>query len=98
MHGGRVILAPCTRYAGVPQKRSSLPLTRLSLFQSGWAEIGRTQPPSSVTVGAILRGDEVLIAHDDVVVAAEDHVILFLTDRTQISAVEKLFAVGFGFI
>ena len=54
--------------------------------------------PSSVTVGAILRGDEVLIAHDDVVVAAEDHVILFLTDRTQISAVEKLFAVGFGFI
>jgi hypothetical protein len=25
-------------------------------------------------------------------------VILFLTDRTQISAVEKLFAVGFGFI
>ena len=54
--------------------------------------------PSSVTVGAILRGDEVLIAHDDVVVAAEDHVILFLTDRSQISAVEKLFAVGFGFI
>ena len=54
--------------------------------------------PSSVTVGAILRGDEVLIAHGDVVVEAEDHVILFLTDRTQISAVEKLFAVGFGFI
>ena len=54
--------------------------------------------PSSVTVGAILRGNEVLIAHGDVVVEADDHVILFLTDRTQISAVEKLFAVGFGFI
>jgi len=54
--------------------------------------------PSSVTVGAILRGDKVLIAHGDVVVEAEDHVILFLTNRTQISAVEKLFAVGFGFI
>ena len=54
--------------------------------------------PSSVTVGAILRGDRVLIAHDDVVVEANDHVILFLTERTQISAVEKLFAVGFGFI
>ena len=54
--------------------------------------------PSSVTVGAILRGEEVLIAHGDVVVEANDHVILFLTDRTQISAVEKLFAVGFGFI
>ena len=54
--------------------------------------------PSSVTVGAILRGDAVLIAHDHVVIEADDHVILFLTDRTQISAVEKLFAVGFGFI
>ena len=54
--------------------------------------------PSSVTVGAILRGDAVLIAHDHVVIEADDHVILFLTDRTQSSAVEKLFAVGFGFI
>ena len=54
--------------------------------------------PSGVTVGAILRGDDVLIAHGNVVVEANDHVILFLTDRTQISAVEKLFAVGFGFI
>jgi trk system potassium uptake protein TrkA len=54
--------------------------------------------PSSVTVGAILRGEAVLIAHGHVVVEADDHVILFLTDRTQISAVEKLFAVGFGFI
>ena len=54
--------------------------------------------PSSVTVGAILRGDEVLIAHGHMVVEPNDHVILFLTDRTQISVVEKLFAVGFGFI
>ena len=54
--------------------------------------------PSSVTVGAILRGEAVLIAHGHVVIEADDHVILFLTDRTQISAVEKLFAVGFGFI
>ena len=38
------------------------------------------------------------MAHGNVVVEANDHVILFLTDRTQISAVEKLFAVGFGFI
>jgi trk system potassium uptake protein TrkA len=51
-----------------------------------------------VTVGAILRGEAVLMAHGHVVIEADDHVILFLTDRTQISAVEKLFAVGFGFI
>jgi len=54
--------------------------------------------PNGATVGAILRGKEVLIAHDHVVVEEDDHVILFLTDRSQIPAVEKLFAVGFGFI
>ncbi|MDG1683092.1 MAG: TrkA C-terminal domain-containing protein, partial [Luminiphilus sp.] len=54
--------------------------------------------PTGATVGAILRGDEVLIAHDHIVVEEDDHVILFLADRSQISAVEKLFAVGFGFI
>jgi trk system potassium uptake protein TrkA len=38
-----------------------------------------------------------LIAHRDVVVESDDHVILFLLDRKQIGAVEKLFAVGLGF-
>jgi trk system potassium uptake protein TrkA len=53
--------------------------------------------PESVTIGAIVRKDEVLIAHSHVVVETDDHVILFLVDRSQITAVEKLFAVGFGF-
>ncbi len=53
--------------------------------------------PESVTIGAIVRKDEVLIAHSHVVVETDDHVILFLVDRSQVSAVEKLFAVGFGF-
>jgi trk system potassium uptake protein TrkA len=53
--------------------------------------------PAGVTIGAIVRGEQVLIAHRDVVVASDDHVILFLLDRKQIGAVEKLFAVGLGF-
>jgi trk system potassium uptake protein TrkA len=53
--------------------------------------------PDGVTIGAIVRGETVLIAHRDVVVQTDDHVILFLLDRKQIGAVEKLFAVGFGF-
>ncbi len=53
--------------------------------------------PDGVTIGAIVRGEEVLIAHSHVVVETDDHVILFLVDRSKISAVEKLFAVGFGF-
>ena len=53
--------------------------------------------PDGVTIGAIVREGKVLIAHSHVVVAAEDHVIIFLVDRHKISAVEKLFSVGFGF-
>ena len=50
-----------------------------------------------MTIGAIIRGEEVIIAHRHIVVETDDHVILFLIDRRKISAVEKLFAVGFGF-
>ena len=54
--------------------------------------------PPGATVGAILRGDEVIIAHRHVVVEEDDHVILFLTDPSKISLVEKLFVVGGSFI
>jgi len=53
--------------------------------------------PDGVTVGAVVRDREVLIAHGDVIIETDDHVILFLVDKSKISAVEKLFAVGFGF-
>jgi trk/ktr system potassium uptake protein len=49
--------------------------------------------PEGATIGAIVRGEEVLIAHHDTVVLRDDHVILFLTDRRQIDAVERLFDV-----
>ena len=53
--------------------------------------------PHGTTIGAIVRNDEVLIAHDDIVIESEDHVILFLTDKKRIPEVERLFAVGFTF-
>ena len=53
--------------------------------------------PVDTTIGAIVRGEEVLMAHHDTVIEAEDHVILFLVDRSKISAVEKLFQVGLTF-
>lgn len=49
--------------------------------------------PEGATIGAIVRGEEVLIAHHDTVVQRDDHVILFLTDRRQVDAVERLFDV-----
>jgi trk system potassium uptake protein TrkA len=53
--------------------------------------------PVGVTIVALVRDEEVLIAHDDIVVESEDHVILFLVDKSSISKIEKLFQVGFGF-
>jgi len=53
--------------------------------------------PAGTTIGAIVRNKEVLIAHDDVVVENDDHVILFLVDKRKIGEVERLFQVGLGF-
>ncbi|MDP1619552.1 MAG: Trk system potassium transporter TrkA, partial [bacterium] len=54
--------------------------------------------PEGVTVGAIIRGEEVIIAHHDTQIAAEDHIILFVPNKRMIPKVEKLFQVGFGFL
>lgn len=54
--------------------------------------------PDGVRFGAIVRNDnEVIIAHKNVVIEQDDHVIVFLADKTQIPAVEALFQVGMGF-
>jgi trk system potassium uptake protein TrkA len=47
--------------------------------------------PEGASIGAIVRGDQVLMAHHDTKVAADDHVILFLADRRHLEAVERLF-------
>jgi trk system potassium uptake protein TrkA len=54
--------------------------------------------PEGTTIGAIVRGDDVVMAHHDLVIAEGDHVILFLTDRRHVEAVEKLFQAGVSFI
>jgi len=47
--------------------------------------------PEGASIGALVRGDAVIMAHHDTVVRADDHVILFLADRRHLEAVEKLF-------
>jgi trk system potassium uptake protein len=53
--------------------------------------------PPGANIGAIVRGRDVIIAHDDVVVEPDDHVILFLVDKSRIREVEKLFQAPFTF-
>ena len=54
-------------------------------------EIGEIKLPPGTTIGAIVREEQVIIAHSDTVIQANDHVILFLVDKKFISDVEKLF-------
>lgn len=59
--------------------------------------IGAIQLPPGTTIGAIIRDEEVLIAHDNTVIESGDHVILFLVDKKYIREVERLFQVGLSF-
>ncbi|HHB12057.1 MAG TPA: Trk system potassium transporter TrkA [Chromatiales bacterium] len=54
--------------------------------------------PPGTTIDAIVRGDEVIIAHHDTVIEPEDHVIMFLMDKRHIADVERLFQVGVTFL
>jgi trk system potassium uptake protein TrkA len=59
--------------------------------------IGEIRLPKGTTIGAIVRGDEVLIAHHDTVIRSDDHVVLFVQDRLRVPEVERLFQVGVTF-
>jgi trk system potassium uptake protein TrkA len=59
--------------------------------------IDEIQLPRGATISAIVRGDDVLMAHHDTQIKADDHVILFIADRRQIDEVERLFEVGASF-
>lgn len=59
--------------------------------------VGRTvediQLPPGTTIGALVRGEDVMMAHHDTRIEADDHVILFLVDRKHVADVERLFQV-----
>ena len=53
--------------------------------------------PEGCSIGAIVRGEIVIIAHDHSIIETGDHVILFLVDKRRTADVERLFQVGFSF-
>jgi len=54
--------------------------------------------PEGTTIGAIIRGEQVIMAHHDVMIENDDHLILFLLDKNKFHAVEKLFQVAVTFL
>jgi trk system potassium uptake protein TrkA len=53
--------------------------------------VGEIELPEGTLIGAVVRGEQVIMAHHDTIVQSDDHVILFLCDRRHLEAVEKLF-------
>ena len=49
--------------------------------QGGGQDGGRAQAAPGTTIGAVVRGDEVLIAHDRTQIQQDDHVVMFLVDK-----------------
>jgi trk system potassium uptake protein TrkA len=60
-------------------------------------KLAKIKLPPTTTIGAIVRNKQVIIASDDIVIEAEDHIIMLLSDKRYIPAVEKLFQVGITF-
>ena len=54
--------------------------------------------PAGTTIGALVRNNEVVMAHHDTKIEAEDHVIVFVTDKKTLPKVERLFQVGARFL
>jgi len=54
--------------------------------------------PQGTAIVALVRDDQVIIAHHDTVIETDDHVILFMTDRRKIERLETLFQVGVSFV
>jgi len=60
--------------------------------------IERIHLPSGTSIGAIVRGNEVIMAHHDTVIEADDHVILLVADKRDVPEVERLFQVRVTFL
>ena len=54
--------------------------------------------PKGTAIIALVRGDHVIMPHHDTIIEADDHVILFMTDRRTIERLESLFQVGVSFV
>lgn len=59
--------------------------------------IEQVRLPEGASIGAILRGETVIIAHHDTLIRPEDHLIIFVPNKRQVPKVERLFQVGLGF-
>ena len=58
--------------------------------------VGQISLPGA-SIGALVRGDEIILPDADTVIETDDHVIVFVPSRKQMPRVEKLFQVSASF-
>lgn len=61
-------------------------------------KISALKLPQGAIIGALIRENNVMIAHKSTVIEAEDHVIVFLNDKKLANEVEKLFQLTTFFL
>lgn len=61
-------------------------------------QVDQINLPEGASIAALVRGEDVIIAHHDTVIESNDHVVMFLMDKQLITEVEKLFQVGITFL
>ena len=54
--------------------------------------------PHGTTIGAVVRGDQVMMAHHNTMIEDNDHVILLMSDKRSVANVENLLAGSFRFL
>jgi trk system potassium uptake protein TrkA len=64
--------------------------------------LGEVTLPQGVSVGIIVRGagerQQVLIPHHDLMIEADDHLVMFIPHKRQVRDVERLFQVSATFL
>lgn len=57
-------------------------------------QIDALELPEGATIGCVVRDQQVLMPHHDLVIEAEDHVVILVVRKDQIEKVGRLFQVG----
>lgn len=73
------------------QKRSKRLPTVMKARPKWSAASSKTSSCHRTTIGAIVRGDDVIIANGNSKIEQGDHVIMFITDKKFVPDVERLF-------
>ena len=60
-------------------------------------KISEIDLPKKTIIGAIVRKEKVILANNDLVIKADDHIIIFVLEKKDIPKIEKMFQVSVGF-